>query len=374
MNEGIQQQQIDPVGVDTLTVSAQTATPAHIAAVLLTPDGALRDHAGFVFANQTEAPGVRLADTAPGHTPSLAISLSAIPHSITAVRIVIVLDNPHLTFAAAPALQVSDLNGNTVYHNSFPGVSAASAVAPIDIERAGAGWQINTVGRGYAGGFAAVLAEHHVRVGGRGEPRRQIEAAPLTLGRPLGLAPGQAVRLRTDTGETLNLVRLGLGWDPVPGATHSSDTAAHADLDAAALLFDREHHLLDAVYFAQLTSNDGSVRHLGDSMTGQGRGENEVIAVDLSRIHPQVATVVLVVTSYSGHSFDMIGNAFCRLVDGSSGVELAHLDLRGGGSHTGMVMAKLYLAATGWKMQAIGEAIAATHPGEAVPQLTHHLA
>ncbi|MFE3445929.1 TerD family protein [Nocardia sp. NPDC059180] len=376
MTEGLQQQRLVPIAADSLVVTARTALPAHLAAILLGPDGAIHDETDFVFGSQSEARGLRLAGPGVAPAPTLHVDLSSIPHAATTVRIVVALDNPHRSFAEAdaPAIEIADGHGDSLYRTVFDGVGTASAVVAIDIERTGAGWGVATVGRGHAGGFAAVLAESHVQVGRRPATREQVDAAELPKGRPLGLVPGQVVRLRTSTGPTLDLVRLGLGWDPVPGHTHVGGAATPADLDAAALLFDHDHHLLDAVYFAQLNSNDGSVRHLGDSMTGEGGGENEVITVDLSRIHPQVATVVLVVTSYHGHSFDTIRNAFCRLVDAATGAQLAHLDLHGGGPHTGMVMAKLYLAATGWKLQAIGEPIYATHPGEAVHQLTHHLA
>lgn len=376
VTEGLRQQHIMPISAESLVITARSALPAHLAAILLGPDGAIHDETDFVFGTQSEARGLRLAGPGMAPAPTLHVELSSIPHAATTVRVVLALDNPHRTFAeaGAPVVEVADSRGGETYRISLAGLDASSAVVAVDIERSGAGWGITVVGRGHAGGFAAVLADSHVQVGSRPARREQVDATVLPEGRALGLVPGQVVRLRTGSGPTLDMVRLGLGWDPVPGHKLAGGAATPADLDAAALLFDHNHHLLDVVYFAQLSSNDGSVRHLGDSMTGEGGGENEVITVDLSRIHPQVATVILVVTSYHGHSFDSIANAFCRLVDASTGAELAHLDLHGGGPHTGMVMAKLYLAATGWKMQAIGEPVYATHPGEAVHQLTHHLA
>ncbi len=376
VTEGLRQHQLVPIAAESLVLTARSELPAHLAAILLGPDGAIHDETDFVFGSQAEARGLRLAGPGMAPAPTLHIDLSSIPHAATTVRVVLALDNPHRTFAEAdpPTLTVADSRGGEVFRSTVDGLGAVSAVVALDIARSGAGWAIAVVGAGHAGGFAAVLAESHVQVGSRPARREQVDAAVLPEGHPLDLLPGQVVRLRTGAGPTLDMVRLGLGWDPVPGHTLAGGAATPADLDAAALMFDHDHHLLDAVYFAQLSSNDGAVRHLGDSMTGEGGGENEVVTVDLSRIHPQVATVILVVTSYHGHSFDSIRNAFCRVVDAGTGAELAHLDLHGGGPHTGMVMAKLYLAATGWKMQAIGEPIYATHPGEAVHQLTHHLA
>lgn len=40
--------------------------------------------------------------------------------------------------------------------------------------------------------------------------------------------------------------------------------------DASAVLFDDFGHLIDAIYYNQLKSDDSSVVHSGDSKTGEG--------------------------------------------------------------------------------------------------------
>ncbi|MBF6480229.1 TerD family protein [Nocardia cyriacigeorgica] len=274
MTEGLRQHQLVPIAAESLVITARSTLPAHLAAILLGPDGAIHDETDFVFGTQSEAQGLRLAGPGMAPAPTLHVELSSIPHVATTVRVVLALDNPHRTFAEAdaPAVTVADSLGGELYRNDFDGLGAVSAVVTIDIERSGAGWGITAVGRGHAGGFAAVLAESHVQVGSRPGTREQVDATVLSEDRPLGLLPGQVVRLRTGTGPTLDMVRLGLGWDPVPGHTLAGGAATPADLDAAALMFDRDHHLLDAVYNAQLSTNDGAVRHLGDSKTGDGVG------------------------------------------------------------------------------------------------------
>lgn len=76
-------------------------------------------------------------------------------------------------------------------------------------------------------------------------------------------------------------------------------------------------------------------------------------------------------TSYKGHSFEQVANAYCRLVDSATNAELARYTLAGGMPFTGVVMAKMYRPAPGadWKLEALGEGLQAKHPGEAVPQL-----
>jgi stress response protein SCP2 len=95
--------------------------------------------------------------------------------------------------------------------------------------------------------------------------------------------------------------------------------------------------------------------------------------VHLTNLPQRVTAVVFVVTSYAGHTFERVRNSFWRLVDGNSKAELVRGNLRSGGTHTGMVVAKVYREGTLWKLQAIGAPIQAGHPVEAVAQVTQFL-
>jgi len=166
---------------------------------------------------------------------------------------------------------------------------------------------------------------------------------------------------------------MGLGWDPVKTRGMFGNRTPDIDLDASVALF-ADHTLVDVCYYGQLASKDGSVRHQGDNLTGEGEGDDEVINVDLQRIPPHVTSLVFIVTSYQGHTFDQLANAFCRLIDDTNNSELARYTLMGTGlRYTGMVMAKFYREGSDWKLQAIGEPMMAKHVGEAAPQLTRHL-
>ena len=112
---------------------------------------------------------------------------------------------------------------------------------------------------------------------------------------------------------------------------------------------------------------------MGDNLTGDGDGDDEVMLVDLQRVPAHVTTVIFTVTSYRGHTFEQVSNAFCRLVDSTTNSELARYTLQGGMAFTGMVMAKVYRVNGEWKLQAIGEGIQAKHAGEAAPQLGRFL-
>ncbi len=186
------------------------------------------------------------------------------------------------------------------------------------------------------------------------------------------LAPGQEVTLNQIRKGELSMVKMGVGWDPMKVHGPRGLRALEIDLDASALLFVGTT-LVDTAYYQQLSSRDGAVRHSGDNLTGDGKGDDEVITVDLARLPVQVSTVVFVVTSYAGHTFERIRNGYWRLVDGATAAELARGNLRGGGPHTGMVVAKVYRDGPVWRVASIGTPIQAGHPVEAVPLVIPNL-
>ncbi|WP_157571619.1 TerD family protein [Nocardioides alkalitolerans] len=193
----------------------------------------------------------------------------------------------------------------------------------------------------------------------------------LRKGAPVSLSKGQRVSLSKDGGQALTHVRMGLGWDPLRKKGVFGSREVDIDLDASVVLFAGQQ-AVDLAFYNNLVTRDGSVQHQGDNRTGEGDGDDETILVDLTRVPVHVDTLVFIVTSYTGQTFEQVQNAFCRLIDHSDG-ELARFTLAGGMPFTALVMAKFQRDGSGWKMQAIGEGITAKAPGEAIPQLTRFL-
>lgn len=169
------------------------------------------------------------------------------------------------------------------------------------------------------------------------------------------LSKGQTVSLAKASSSTLTKVTMGLGWDAMKvrgffGGLKEQDI----DLDASCLLFDSSGELIDQVWFRQLVSADGAITHTGDNRTGAGDGDDESIIVSLPAVTPAAAHLVFVVSSYTGETFSQIENAFCRLVDNTTGAELARFDLSGAGNHTAQIMARLSRSGADWEMTAIG--------------------
>ncbi|GGK53953.1 TerD family protein [Nocardia camponoti] len=407
-----------------MIIAVQVGAPADLAALLVTEQGTVRTDADFIFYNQPEGPGVRVNPVVGGRSGTVALSLSRVPAGIASIRAVVVLEG-NATFGtlAAPTVSITEPNGNRLYDFRIDGLVSQSVVIAIEVYRRQGAWKVRAVGDGYAGGFAALVADHGVSVADA--PARPVAAQPsypaqpaypaqqpypspqptysapqgasqpyqpvapptyapapppqqpaevsLAKGRPVSLAKGQRVTLRKEGGVVLTYIRMGLGWDPVTRGGLFGRRPIEIDLDASVAMY-ADNSLVDVVYYGQLTSKDGAIRHQGDNLTGEGDGDDEVILVDLTRVPAHVTTLLFFVTSYQGHTFQQVTNAFCRLIDGTNNAELARYSLTGGMPFTAISMAKVFRSSGDWKLQAIGEPFNAKHPGEAVPQLTRFVA
>ncbi|MEU9501084.1 TerD family protein [Streptomyces sp. NPDC048196] len=190
----------------------------------------------------------------------------------------------------------------------------------------------------------------------------------------VNLSKGQGISLQKSDGGTLTAVRMGLGWRSAPRRGLFGRRTKEIDLDASAVLFAGKQPI-DVVFFQHLVSDDGAVRHTGDNLVGgagQG-GDDEAILVDLARLPVHIDQIVFTVNSFTGQTFAEVEDAFCRLVDESTGQELARYTLTGGGDYTAQVMAKVHRVGDGWKMTAIGEPSVGRTFQDLVPAIVPHL-
>lgn len=191
----------------------------------------------------------------------------------------------------------------------------------------------------------------------------------------VNLQKGQKISLDKEAGTKLIKIIMGLGWDAVKtkGFFGFGSKTQEIDLDASCILFDEQGRTLDAVWFRQLKSKDGSIVHTGDNRTGDGDGDDEQIVVDLTRVPSNVKSLVFTVNSFTGQNFSQIENATCRIVNASNNQEVARFNLSTLGAHNAQIMAKLYRHNDEWKMHAIGEIGNGRTFEELLPQIIPHL-
>lgn len=188
----------------------------------------------------------------------------------------------------------------------------------------------------------------------------------------ISLTKNSSVSLAKEAGAGgLTSIALGVGWDMAAAKGFFAKLGGgneSIDLDASCLLFDGAGNVVDVVWFQQLTSNDGSVRHSGDNLTGEGDGDDETIAIDLTRLPTNVETLVLTVTSFRGQTFDKVQNAFGRVIDLTNNKELARYDISDSGSYTGLILASLKRSGGEWIYKALGERAQGTQVENLVSQ------
>ncbi len=176
---------------------------------------------------------------------------------------------------------------------------------------------------------------------------------------PVSLSKGGNVSL-TKMAPSLQAVRVGLGWD-----ARTTD-GADFDLDASALVCGPGDKVLSDqhfIFYNNLASPEGTVRHAGDIRDGAAAGDDEVVDVALAQLTPQTDKVVFSVTIHDGQqrgqSFGQVKNAYIRVVDQANGTELARYDLTEDAStETAMVFGELYRNGAEWKFRAIGQGFA----------------
>ncbi|UJB42834.1 TerD family protein [Streptomyces sp. A1-5] len=175
----------------------------------------------------------------------------------------------------------------------------------------------------------------------------------------VSLAKGGNVSL-TKEAPGLTAVSIGLGWDV------RTTTGADYDLDASALLCTdtgkvaSDRHF---VFYNNLTSPDGSVRHTGDNLTGAGDGDDETVDVTLDGVPAEITKIVFPVSIHDaqsrGQNFGQVRNAYIRVVNQQGGAELARYDLTEDAStETAMVFGELYRHNGEWKFRAVGQGYA----------------
>ena len=174
----------------------------------------------------------------------------------------------------------------------------------------------------------------------------------------VSLSKGQRVSL--DKG--MNYALVGLGWD-----VNQYDGSADFDLDAAAFLVGKNGKVRsdnDFIFYGKLKSDDGSVTHTGDNLTGEGEGDDEQLLIDFTKVPADVDKIAITVTIYDAdvrkQNFGQVSNSFVRVVKQSSpedmtGTEVLRFDLGEDFSiETAIVACEFYRHGSEWKFNAVG--------------------
>ena len=159
------------------------------------------------------------------------------------------------------------------------------------------------------------------------------------------------------TDPNLARVLVGLGWSA------RVSNGLDFDLDASLFMVTETNKVRgdhDFIFYGQLKSKCGSVEHTGDNRTGEGDGDDETLTLILSMIPPEIKKLVIAVTIHAAderkQNFGMVQDAFIRIVNQDTNVEIARFDLSEDYStETAMVFGEVYRYQDEWKFKAVGQ-------------------
>ncbi|GAA4324640.1 TerD family protein [Mucilaginibacter gynuensis] len=182
----------------------------------------------------------------------------------------------------------------------------------------------------------------------------------------INLEKGQRISLEKSNGSKLQNICVGINWGAIEkkGLFGFGSSKEAVDLDASCAIYDDQKQLIEVVYFGNLKSKNGAVKHSGDDLTGDMGGDdgldNEVISVDLGGLGANVTYVAFVLNSFRGQDFGSIPFASIRVYEGTPKrvtEEFAKYNISGGGfaGHVSMVLGVFYKRNGEWKFNAIGE-------------------
>ncbi|MGP8289238.1 TerD family protein [Vreelandella zhanjiangensis] len=182
----------------------------------------------------------------------------------------------------------------------------------------------------------------------------------------INLAKGQRISLEKQGGGSLDYIEIGVNWGAIEKKGWLGKKHVSVDLDASVGLFDANGALVDTVWFRQLNSKCGSIKHSGDDRTGDTGGDdgqdNEVIKINLNKVPSNVTSLALILNSFSQQNFGEIPFAGIRIHNGKagSGSVFATFDVANDPTFAGkisMIMGSVYRHNGSWKFRSIGAAI-----------------
>ncbi|WP_340381440.1 TerD family protein [Streptomyces sp. SS7] len=378
-----------PLPASRVAVDVAAPVRLDVSGLLLTGDGKVRSDDDFIFYNQPSGPGVTYRSGGGTAPDAITVDTAAVPPGIEKIVVTASPDAAGQTFQGIePTATIRNADDNSVLATfTPPQLGTETALVVVEIYLRNGAWKARAVGQGYADGLAGIATDFGVTVE---EPTAPAPAAaaqvapappapaavasavppmPQTPPPPAPPAPG-AGKINLDKGrvslqknQTVSLVKagrpllsqikMGLGWEP-------AFRGADIDLDASVIAFGPQRNHIDSCYFGKLSIVNGAIKHSGDNLTGEGGGDDEVIAVDLGRLPQEVTGLVFTVNSFSGQKFTEVAKAYCRLLDAVTGEELVRFDLTNAEPQTGVMMAKLIRQFSGeWDMTAMGDFVKA---------------
>ncbi len=179
------------------------------------------------------------------------------------------------------------------------------------------------------------------------------DVSNLKMGDDIGL---------TNKDQTLKRIMIGAGWEV------RKFEGEEPDLDLCAFILNNDRQTRkdpDFVFYNNRQSEEGEVKHMGDSRTGAGEGDDEMITIDLQALPFDVAAIMLVISIHDGEikeqDFSGVRDVFLRIVNADTDFELCKIEIPDAyleeHKGTAMKIGKIFRDGPKWRFHACTETI-----------------
>lgn len=156
---------------------------------------------------------------------------------------------------------------------------------------------------------------------------------------------------------SMKRVRIGVGWD-----APAEKEGFPVDIDLSAFILNmngRVRRDTDFIFYNNLETDEGAIKHTGDSTEGDADGDDEVIEIDLDAMGFDVEKITFSVTIHNAEerqqTFGLVKDAYIRIINKDTGVEVAHFDLTEDASEdNAIIFGELERDGATWKFRALG--------------------
>lgn len=188
------------------------------------------------------------------------------------------------------------------------------------------------------------------------------------------LEKGQSLNLTPD-GSGLEYVIVGLGWDELSAEEQIRESLLLSlededfglDCDAFALLL-KDGKLTqgmgDVVYYKNLKHKSESVKHMGDNLTGHGKGDDEQIEIKIKKVPEEYNKIIVGMYIWQAkerkHHLGMLENSYIRVLNEANYNEICRYkfsdDYNG---KTALICGELVRNNNKWSFTTIGKPVIA---------------
>jgi len=178
-----------------------------------------------------------------------------------------------------------------------------------------------------------------------------------------------------DLGGSSPIMVVGVGWHDKKDNFFKRllGKQKSTDLDLSCAMYDSNNDRIDCVWYAQLKSKCGAVRHRGDDTVGVDEGDDEAIILDMNQLNEETQTVFFVVSAFSEKSFGHVHDAYWRLFDGQTKREVARGIIKPSKDASAKIVLRLQKqekdGLTHWTLKALDEPATGQNIQEVFPEI-----